>query len=187
MPAMMPLPPELSGLDVEAYMREALAEAEAAGVAGELPIGAVLVVGGVVVSRGRARHRASRSQVMHAEMQALLHGGDPLWESYHDAVLFTTVEPCPMCLGATVMADVPHIVFALPDAVAGSRCLIEASAYIRRHIRTYHGSVLADDSRALLARFDPSLLAYVQTGSARTPEMGLASCESSLPGEQGAL
>jgi pyrimidine deaminase RibD-like protein len=75
-----PLPGELAGLDVVVYMSEALVEAEAAGRAGELPIGAVLVVDGVIVSRGRARRRAMRSQLMHAEMQALLHGGDPLWE-----------------------------------------------------------------------------------------------------------
>ena len=152
---------ELASLDLTAYMREALAEAEAAGSAGERPIGAVLVVEGVIVSRGRAFHWAARSQLMHAEMQALLQGGDPLWERYDDAVLFTTVEPCPMCLGTTVMADVPHIVFALPDAVAGSRQMVETIPYVRRHIRTYHGGVLAAESRALFERFDPTLLAYI--------------------------
>src|SRR5919202_4766636 len=136
MPDAAPLPGELAGLDVMAYMRDALVEAEAAGRAGEVPIGAVLVVDGVVVSRGRARRRATRSQLMHAEMQALLHGGDPLWERYDDAGLVTTLEPCPMCLGAIVMADVPHVVFALPDAVAGSQRLVDTVPYIRRHIRT---------------------------------------------------
>jgi tRNA(Arg) A34 adenosine deaminase TadA len=75
MPDAVPLPGELAGLDVMGYMRDALDEAEAAGRAGELPIGAVLVVDGVIVSRGRARHRATRSQLMHAELQALLQGG----------------------------------------------------------------------------------------------------------------
>ena len=157
------LSPQLAALDLTAFMREALAEAEAAGIAGERPIGAVLVVDGVLVSRGHACHRASRSQLMHAEMGALLHGGDPLWERYDDAVLFTTVEPCPMCLGTTVMADVPHIVFALPDVVAGSRRMVETIPYIRRHIRTYYGGVLAAESRSLFERFDPTLLAYISS------------------------
>jgi len=156
-----PLPPTLAGLGVTVYMREALAEAEAAGNAGERPIGAVLVIEGVIVSRGRACRRSARSQLMHAEMQALLNGGDPLWERYDDAVLFTTVEPCPMCLGTTVMADVPHVVFALHDAVAGSQRLVETIPYIRRHIRTYYGGVLAAEARDLFERFDPALLAYI--------------------------
>ena len=163
MPDAAPLPGELAGLDVVAYMREALVEAEAAGRAGEVPIGAVLVVDGVIVSRGRARHRATRSQLMHAEMQALLQGGDPLWERHDDAVLVTTVEPCPMCLGATVMADVPHVVFALPDTVAGSQRLVDTIPYIRRHIRTYHGGILEVEAAALFEHFDPATLVYMRT------------------------
>jgi tRNA(adenine34) deaminase len=147
-------------------MREALAEAEAAGLAGELPIGAVLVVDGKVVSRGRAGHRGGRRQLAHAEMRALLAGGDPLWERYEHGVLFTTVEPCPMCLGATVMADVPHVVFAIPDTVAGSRRIVETIPYVRRHIETYLGGVLEDESRALLARFDPTLPGYIAAQAA---------------------
>ena len=164
MPEAAPLPGELAGLDVMAYMREALVEAEAAGRAGELPIGAVLVVDDVIVSRGRARPRARRSQLMHAEIQALLHGGDPLWERHDDAVLVTTLEPCPMCLGATVMADVPHVVFALPDTVAGSRRLVDTVPYIQRHIRTYQGGILEVEAAALFERFDPATLVYVRTG-----------------------
>lgn len=152
----------LTGLDLARYMRAALAEAELAGLAGEYPIGAVLVVDGAIVSRGHARAQATRSQLAHAETQALLQGGEALWTQYQHAVLFTTVEPCPMCLGATVMADVPHIVFALPDSNAGSRRIVETIPYVQRHIRTYLGGVLEADSRALFARFHPDLLAYIQ-------------------------
>ncbi len=106
------LPPAMAGRDLRAFMREALAEAETAGLAGELPIGAVLVVDGGIVARGRARQRELHSQLAHAELQALLTGGEALWKRYERTVLFTTMEPCPMCLGATVMTDVPHIVFA---------------------------------------------------------------------------
>ena len=67
---------------------------------------------GAIVARGRARQRELHSQLAHAELQALLTGGEALWKRYERTVLFTTMEPCPMCLGATVMADVPHIVFA---------------------------------------------------------------------------
>jgi tRNA(adenine34) deaminase len=155
--------PEIAVLDLGLFMHEAMREAEQAGLAGELPIGAVLVIDGEIVARGRARHRASRSQLMHAEMHALLNGGTPLWERYESAVLFTTMEPCPMCLGAVVMADVPHIVFGSHDAVVDSRLMVETVPYVRRHIRTYHGGVLEDQIRELIARFDPGCLRYVTT------------------------
>ena len=109
--------PEIEHLDLEKFMREALIEANEAGKAGEYPIGAVVVLDGEIISRGRARHREIKSQLSHAELNALLNGGEKLWTDYKHAILFTTVEPCPMCLGATVMADVPHIIYALNDVI----------------------------------------------------------------------
>jgi tRNA(adenine34) deaminase len=161
------LAPIVAALDLEALMREALVEAEAAGLAGEYPIGAVLVVDGAIVARGRACHEGKRSQLAHAEMQALLAGGEELWAGYERAVLITTMEPCPMCLGATVMADVPHIVFAAHDVVVDSRQIVETVPYVRRHIATYLGGVLEDEARALMARHNPAWHDYA-TGLARS-------------------
>lgn len=160
------LHPTVAALDLEATMREALAEAEKAGRNGERPIGAVLVVGGAIVSRSHTRAYTFKNQILHAEVRALLDGGDPLWERYREAVPVTTMEPCPLCLGAAVMADVPHIVFASHDEVAGaaSRQIVETVPYVRRHITTYLGGVLEAEARALLARFDPELLAFIMTG-----------------------
>jgi len=124
-------------VDVEALMHEALAEAEAAGEAGEYPIGAVVAIEGAVISRGRSRRRELRSQLAHAELGALQRGGELLWERHDDAVLITTVEPCPLCLGAAV-ADVPHIVFAHPDP-----------------------AVQSAESRALFERFEPQMLDWL--------------------------
>jgi tRNA(adenine34) deaminase len=133
-------------------MREALSEAAAAASAGERPIGAVLVVAGEVVSRGRSRQNELRSQLAHAELEALQNGGDAVWERYREAVLFTTVEPCPLCLGAAVMADVPHVVYALHDPLVETYRLIEGSPYVARHIETYCGGVLEREARALVER-----------------------------------
>ena len=135
-------------------MRVALQEAELAGEAGEKPIGAVLVVDGEIVSRGRNRELERSSQLAHAELEALLAGGKPLWSRYEDAIVFTTVEPCPMCLGAVVMADVPHVVFSLQDPRAGVPEIVERVPYVRRHIVTYLGGVLEAESRALFDCFD---------------------------------
>jgi tRNA(adenine34) deaminase len=156
---------ELEGLDLEKFMREALAQAEEAGQAGEVPIGAVLVLDGEIISRGRARHNANKSQLSHAELNALLNGGEKLWKDYKRAILFTTVEPCPMCLGAVVMADVPHIIYALNDVVVHSKQSIETNLYIRRHIKSYFGGILEDESAQLIGKYNPKDLKYIQTGT----------------------
>jgi tRNA(adenine34) deaminase len=158
------LAPQLAGVDLEAFMVEALQEAEQAGLAGELPIGAVLVINAQIVSRGCAEHQSRRSQLMHAEMNALMGGGQALWEHYKEAILFTTMEPCPMCLGAAVMADIPHIIFASHDAVVHSREIIATNPYVKRHIQSYHGGVLEQETRELIARFKPDWLQYVING-----------------------
>jgi len=157
------LSPEIASLDLAAFMREALGEAEAAGLAGELPYGALIVVGGVIVARGRATHQQSKTQIRHAELNALLSAGMPLWENHDKAVLFSTVEPCPMCLGAAVMADVQHIVFAAHDEVAGARHIVEHNPYVARHIKSYFGGVLGPEARAVIGRFRPDVLAYITT------------------------
>jgi len=151
-------------MDLERFMHEALAEADAAGQAGELPIGAVLVIDGEIISRGRARHCETKSQISHAELNTLLNGGDKLWTDYKRAALFSTVEPCPMCLGAVVMADVPHIVFAKHDQVVHSQSSVKTNPYIRRHIKSYYGGVLEQESTEILRRYKPQDLKYIETG-----------------------
>ncbi len=156
--------PEIADLNFAAFMKEALKEAEQAGLAGELPIGAVIVIDGEIIARGRARHNAFKSQIRHAELNAVLDGGDLLWSEYKRAILFTTCEPCPLCLGAAVMADIPHIIFALHDRVVYSSQTIEHNPYVHRHIRTYHGGVLAEESAEIFSRYNPVALKYILTG-----------------------
>ncbi len=153
--------PLVAALGLERWMHEALAEAGAAGRAGEYPIGAVVVLDDRVVSRGRSRQVERRSQIAHAELNALQSAGEPLWTRHDDAVLFTTVEPCPLCLGALVMADVPHVVFAHEDPAVESREIVERIPYVGSHIETYHGGVLRDESRALFERYEPRLLKWL--------------------------
>ncbi len=153
--------PALEALDLETFMREALTEADAAGRAGEVPIGAVVVIEGEVVSRGHPSKNRTRNQIRHAELNAILGGGEPLWRNYEKAVLFTTVEPCPLCLGAAVMADIPHIIYALPDYNCQSAQTVSTNAYVQRHIRSYYGGVLMEESAALFNKYDPDTLQYI--------------------------
>ncbi len=153
---------EIADLNLAEYMQEALREAELAGLAGEYPIGAVIVIGGEIIARGRASHNAMKSQLRHAELNAMLDGGLRLWHDYRQAILFTTVEPCPLCLGAAVMADIPHIIFGLHDKVVQSDQIVGTNPYVRRHIKSYHGGVLEQDSAALIARYNPDAVNYIQ-------------------------
>jgi tRNA(adenine34) deaminase len=156
------LSPELANVNLEKFMREALCEAEAAGQAGEIAIGAVLVIDAAIISRGHACHQRTRSQISHAELNALLQGGERLWTDYRRAILFTTVEPCPMCLGAAVMADVPHIIFAKHDLNVHSGLSVETNPYIRRHIKSYFGGVLEEESTKLLMHYSAEALKYIE-------------------------
>jgi tRNA(adenine34) deaminase len=154
----------VAALDLERFMREALAEAEAAGRAGDLPIGAVVVHDGDVIARGRSRNRSTSSQLAHAELEALLALRGEEWAGDNpNTVLFTTVEPCPMCLGALVMADVPHLVFGSHDAIVDAK-LIADVPYVRNHLETYLGGILEEESQAIIGRYDPTLLGYILTG-----------------------
>jgi tRNA(adenine34) deaminase len=155
---------ELQGIDLEIFMRAALDEAQAAGQAGEYPIGAVVVIDGEIISRGRARHNENRSQLSHAELNAMLAGGERLWTDYKRAMLVTTAEPCPLCLGAAVMADIPHIIFGLHDEIVKSELTLEHNPYVRRHIKSYYGGVLADEVARLMEQYTPRELKYMQTG-----------------------
>jgi hypothetical protein len=69
-----------------------------------------------------------------------------------------------MCLGAVVMADIPHIIFAKHDHVIYSRLSVETNPYIRRHIKTYFGGVLEKESTQIFAQYKPEELKYIETG-----------------------
>ena len=157
--------PDIAHLNLADFMQEALQEANQAGQAGELPIGAVIVIDGKIIARGQAQHQALRNQLRHAELNAMLDGGEPLWRDFKRAILFTTCEPCPLCLGAVVMADIPHIIFALHDKVVYSKQTVESNPYVRRHIKSYYGGVLAEEATTVFAKYKPDALKYIQTGT----------------------
>ncbi len=155
--------PEIAALDLDKFMQFAVNEAELAGQAGEIPIGAVIVIDGEIISRGRATHNEMRNQIRHAELNAILDGGEPLWKNYRRAILFTTVEPCPLCLGAVVMADIPHVIFGIHDEIVKSEVTIEHNLYVQRHIQSYFGGVLAEDVAKMMKKYDPESLHYIQS------------------------
>jgi len=102
-------------------MRLALKAAAEAGELGEVPVGAVVVAGGAVVARAGNRREVDGDPTAHAELLALREAAGVLgtWR-LNDAVLYVTLEPCPMCAGALVAARLGRVVFGAPDPKAGA-------------------------------------------------------------------
>jgi tRNA(adenine34) deaminase len=154
---------DFNALDHRRFMREALNEAEQAGLAGEAPIGAVIAHNGLIIGRGRASHEKRHSEIAHAELNALLEAEKHIHDHIHDGIiLYTTVEPCVMCLGAVVMSDVDHIVFALYDANIHPEQML-TMPYVRRHIRDYLGGFMAAESLELFRRFRRDDICFFST------------------------
>jgi tRNA(adenine34) deaminase len=105
----------------EQWMAQALAEARLAGDEGEVPIGAVVVLEGRIVGRGRNARERLRDPTAHAEILALQEASRALqrWR-LTGATIYATLEPCFMCAGALVNARIDRLVFAVPDPKAGA-------------------------------------------------------------------
>ena len=102
-------------------MEQALDLARQAASDGDVPVGAVVVVDGKVVGSGRNRREADQDPTAHAEMLALREAASALgtWR-LTSAVLYVTLEPCPMCAGALVASRLGGLVFGAPDPKAGA-------------------------------------------------------------------
>ena len=143
-------------MDHEKYMRLALALADEAAQAGEIPVGCVVVDGsGAVIGRGRNRREERGSVTGHAEIEALenaaKHRGD--WRM-DDCTLFVTLEPCPMCAGAMIMSRLGTLVYGAREEATGSAASI-LNLFEERypgHTAIY-GGVLAEEASRLLKEF----------------------------------
>lgn len=141
----------------ERWMREALVLAKTAADEGETPVGAVVVKDGECIARGRNQCEAAQNPLMHAEMIALRGAMEKLKaKRLAGCTLYVTMEPCPMCAGAILLARPDQVVFGAYDARAG--CL--GSVYRLTEDRALsmgmvkgHGGVLAEECAALLEAF----------------------------------
>jgi len=140
----------------EQFMRLALREAVAAGEHGDVPVGAVVVSEGEVVGTGRNERELRGDPTAHAELLALRAAALTLggWR-LPGAVLYVTLEPCPMCAGAIQQARVARTVFGAPDqkvGAAGSVLNILGDPRLLHRVEV-QGGVLAAESLAVLQRF----------------------------------
>ncbi|MCM2347527.1 MAG: tRNA adenosine(34) deaminase TadA [Acidovorax soli] len=140
----------------EHWMRQALAQAQAAALAGEVPVGAVVVKDGQVIATGRNAPVQGHDPTAHAEIVALRAAAQLLGNYRLDGcTLYVTLEPCAMCSGAMLHARVSRVVFGATDpktGAAGSVLNLFGHAAIN-HQTQVQGGVLAHECGALLSAF----------------------------------
>jgi tRNA(adenine34) deaminase len=140
----------------EDLVREALALARRGMAAGEVPVGAIIAVGGEVIGRAHNAPITLRDPTAHAEILALREAAFTIGNyRLTGATLYVTLEPCAMCCGAALHARVARVVYGAADPKAGAveslyRLLDDARSNHRVAVR---GGVLATECGALLREF----------------------------------
>ena len=139
-----------------AAMRAALEQARQSAELGEIPVGAVVVVGGDIVAAAHNRTITEHDPSGHAEIVALRAAGRQLGNHrLSNATLYVTLEPCAMCIGAIVQARITRLVFGAYDDKAGAAGsvidLSDSKAF--NHRFEVNGGVLADECSAALSDF----------------------------------
>ena len=138
------------------FMRAALAEAEKAYQAGEVPIGAIIVRDGAIFATGYNLRETGNDPTAHAEIVAIRNAAARLghWR-LSGMTLYVTIEPCPMCAGALVNARIARLVFGAADPKAGA--VISLMDLVRdqrlNHRMEVTAGVLDEECGALMRRF----------------------------------
>ena len=137
-------------------MREALTLATEAAARGEVPVGAVLVLDGIVIGRGFNQPIGTHDPSAHAEIVALRDAGVRIGNyRLTGSTLYVTIEPCQMCVGAMVHARVARLVYGTREPKAGA---IESAMRAHEHPALNHrmvgeGGVLEEECRAMVQAF----------------------------------
>jgi tRNA(adenine34) deaminase len=139
----------------EHWMTLALDEARAAAAAGDVPVGAVVVLDEQLIGRGRNRREVDRDPTAHAEIVALREAARTLGMWRVEATLFVTHEPCSMCAGALVNARIQRLVYGCTNPKVGAVTSLYSIVTDPRlnHRMDVVGGVLAEACAAELSRF----------------------------------
>lgn len=136
------------------FMRQALDEAKKAAAAGEVPVGAVVVVNSSVVGSGHNRSITDNDPTAHAEIVALRRAADAAGNyRLPGATLYVTLEPCTMCIGAIAEARVSRVVFGAYDTKAGAAGSFCDLTDTLQHRFEVNGGVLEDECGEILKSF----------------------------------
>ena len=139
----------------EKFMRIALLEAESAEKSGEVPVGAIVVYSGEIISSAHNQCEGGHSALLHAEMEALRMACEVRhsWR-LHGCTLYVTLEPCPMCAGAIINSHIDRVVFGAKDSSAGAfGSVINLTSYPVGFKPKLTAGVLKDECAGMLQHF----------------------------------
>lgn len=143
-------------MDYRAYMAQAIEEAKMAAAEGEVPVGAVLAAGDKIIAVAHNLTECRQNPLAHAELLAIDRAKELLGQKYlTECTLFVTMEPCPMCAGAIVLARLARVVYGCPDSRFGACGSVfniaehKMSPYKPQVI----GGIMEEECRALLQEF----------------------------------
>lgn len=138
------------------FMRAAIEEARAAAERGEVPVGAVVVIGGEIVARAGNRTITDCDPTAHAEIVALREASAAVGNHrLLGAIMYVTIEPCAMCAGAMIQARVARLVYGADDPKAGA---VRSCFSMLDHAQLNHrvevtAAVMKDETASLLREF----------------------------------
>lgn len=136
------------------FMKSALKCAEKALSEGEVPIGAVVVLDGKIISRGHNRRTKKQLATAHAEIEAIEKACRKLksWR-LPDCEIYVTLEPCPMCMGAMLNARIKKVYFGAYEARGRSLTSSLASADLVNHKIEVEGGIMEEECKSILSGF----------------------------------
>lgn len=149
----------MSDLEDKQFMEEAIKEAEKAVGIGDWSMGCVIVVKNKIVARAHNIGYSTKNRLAHAELLALEQAKDILEENRHQATLYTTYDPCPMCVGAMLVMKIRRVVTGInPDHSGALDLLMHLPSFYRQpkfHIEVTKG-VLTKECLKVYLKCNPA-------------------------------
>lgn len=144
---------DISQYDHEKFMQVAIEEAIMAGERGDRAIGAVLVHNHKIISKMANTRKTRNSKVHHAENHLVMENANYLQKYGPECIIYTTLEPCVMCVGTIVMADIRNIVIGFEDKYMMTMNFIDSNAWLKDRIFNYVMGVKREECRELIVRY----------------------------------
>ncbi len=140
----------------EDFMRFALAEAKKCGESGDVPVGAVIVLDGKIIAKAYNQKEKNNATCDHAEILCIKKANEVLQSSRLDnTIIYTTKEPCLMCMGAILSARIGKIVYGASDLRFGTKSLAKDNNF--NHKCDIEGGVLEEECSSVLSEFFKNL------------------------------